>query len=500
MRIRPLRKRSPVLRRRGPSILRALQSSASRTITTAFTISALATILSACSLLSEKPPRHVIIISLDTARADQFGFMGNPHVKTPRLDAIAAESIVLMDCMTVAPTTLASHTSLFTGKYPHHHGTPRNGHMVNRDNLMLAEILKEAGFTSAGFAGSFALDSRFDFAQGFDSYDETFDILVGDDRADENQRRAEKVTSAVLAYLDANGVPDRLFLFAHYFDPHSPYAPPAPFRTMYGPNGEPGPLPLSDIDIDERLEASPKQKRNGRSLISRYAAEISYMDFHIGRLVDELQRRDILDEAILLVTSDHGESFMEHQRSFSHGFLVYQATMHSVGVIRLPGGEGGGRKIEGPVSNIDLLPTLLQILGISPPPGIDGEAIPLEVTDAALPQRTRFGQATRPRKEHETDPRWMNMLKARYIRSGRYKFIQTPYLGTEELYDLESDPSEQRDLLQGPSQETLEIAAHLRAELTAWAESADPLPTRFEESQREETRARLRSLGYIIDP
>ncbi len=94
----------------------------------------------------------------------------------------------------------------------------------------------------------------------------------------------------------------------------------------------------------------------------------------------------------------------------------------------------------------------------------------------------------------------MNILKARYIRSGRYKFIQTPYLGTEELYDLESDPSEQRDLLQGPSQETLEIAARLRAELTAWAESADPLPTRFEETQREETRARLRSLGYIIDP
>jgi arylsulfatase A-like enzyme len=173
--------------------------------------------------------------------------------------------------------------------------------------------------------------------------------------------------------------------------------------------------------------------------------------------------------------------------------------MHSVGVIRLPRGEGGGRRIEQPVSNIDLLPTLLNILGISPPPGIDGEAIPLEATNNALPQRTRFGQATRPRKRHETDPRWMNILKARYIRSGRYKFIQTPYLETEELYDLESDQSEQRNLLQGASQKTLEIAAHLRAELTAWAESADPLPTRFEPSQRDETRERLKSLGYLDD-
>ncbi len=493
-------KRSPVLRRRRVSNPRVVRRPAATAVTAAFAIVALASVFSACSKLSDKTPRHVIVISMDTTRADQFGFMGNHHVKTPRLDAIAAESIVLTDCMAVAPTTLASHTSLFTGNYPHHHGVPRNGYMVSRDNLMFAEILQQAGFTSAGFAGSFAIDSRFDFAQGFDTYDQVFDVLVGDDGADENQRRAEKVTNAVIAYLDAEEVPDRLFLFAHFFDPHSPYLAPAPFRGMYDPNGEYGLLPFGDIDIDERLEASPEQEQLGRGLIAQYAAEISYMDFHIGRLVDELRQRGILDEAVLLLTSDHGETFMEHQRSFSHGFLVYQATMHSVGIIRLPGGEGGGRRIETPVSNIDLLPTLLEILGITPPAGIDGEAIPLAVADAPVPQRTRFGQATRPRKQHEADPRWMNILKARYIRSGRHKYIQTPYLGTEELYDLESDPSEQRNLLQDPSPEALEIAARLRAELTTWAESADPLPTRFDESQREETRARLRSLGYIIDP
>jgi len=492
--------RANALRRRESPIPRTLRRSASSSVATDCAILTLSSILSACTLMSDEPPRHVIVISMDTTRADQFGFMGNRNVLTPHLDAIAAESIVLTDCMTVAPTTLVSHTSLFTGKYAHHHGTPRNGYMVNRDNVMLAEILKEAGFTTAGFAGSFALDSRFDFAQGFDTYDETFDVLVGDDGADENQRRAEKVTDAVLAYLDANGVPDRLFLFAHYFDPHSPYVAPAPFRVMYDPEGEQGPAPFSEMVIDERLEAGPEQQQLGRRLISQYAAEISYMDFHIGRLVDELQRRGILDEAVLLVTSDHGESFMEHLRTFSHGYLVYQASMHSVGVIRLPGGKGGGRKITGTVSNIDLLPTLLAILGISPPPGIDGEAIPLGVDDDALPQRTRFGQATRPRKRHEADPRWMNMLKARVIRSGRYKFIQTPYLGTEEMYDLESDPNEQRNLLDEASAETSEIAARLRAELTAWAESADPLPTRFEPSQRDETRERLKSLGYIIDP
>jgi arylsulfatase A-like enzyme len=486
-----------MLRPGGLSILRTLRRAASGSGSTAFALLVLVSTLPSCSWLSEQTPRHVIIISMDTTRADQFGFMGNHSVQTPNLDAIAAESIVLTDCMTVAPTTLASHTSLFTGKYPHHHGTPRNGFMVNRDNVMLAEILKEAGFTTAGFAGSFALDERFDFAQGFDTYDQTFDVLVGDDGADENQRRAEKVTNAVLAHLDAREIPDRLFLFAHYFDPHFPYAAPAPFRNMYDPKRGQGLPPV--IAIDESFKVDPRHQQVGRQVISQYAAEISYMDFHIGRLFDELRRRGILDEAILLVTSDHGESFMEHPRSFSHGYLVYQPAMHSVAVIRLPRGEGGGRRIEGPVSNIDLLPTLLDVLGISPPPGIDGEAIPLNVADDVLPQRTRFGQATRPRKKHESDPRWMNILKARYIRSGQHKFIQTPYLETEELYDLESDPSEQTNLLENPSRETLELAARLRAELIAWAESADPLPTRFEQSQRDETRERLKSLGYIDD-
>jgi len=463
-----------------------------------FTILALASILSACSWLSERPPRHVIIVSMDTTRADHFGFMGNPSIKTPRLDAIAAESIVLTDCMTVSPTTLPSHTSLFTGKYPHHHGSAWNGYMVHPDNVMLAEILKGAGFTTAGFAGSFALDKRFDIDQGFDTYDQTFDLLLDGGRAGGNQRRAEQVTDAVVAYLDAREIPDRLFLFAHYFDPHQPYAAPVPFHGMYDPKGG---LALSPIiEIDEGLEYDPEKQQVGRRLIPLYAAEVSYMDFHIGRLFDELQQRGILDDAILLVTSDHGETFMEHQRYFNHGKSVYQTTMHSVCVIRLPGGEGGGRKIEELVANIDLLPTLLDILGISPPPGIDGVAIPLGVTRDIVDQRTRFGQATLPRNRHETDPRWFNILKARYIRSGQYKLIQTPYRETEELYDLESDPGEQRNLLEDPSQETLEIAARLRVELTAWAESADPLPSRFDPSQMDDTIERLKSLGYLSDP
>lgn len=163
------------------------------------------------------PVRHVILISLDTTRRDHFGCYGNPWIRTPNMDALSAESILFTDYSTVVSTTLASHTSLFTGKYPHAHGVPRNGFMVNTENKMIAEILQDAGFRTVGFPGSFALDSRFDFAQGFDYYDEDFDILVGTGGVDQNQRNAEKVTNSVIHYLEEDGTGRNLFLFVHYF-------------------------------------------------------------------------------------------------------------------------------------------------------------------------------------------------------------------------------------------------------------------------------------------
>ena len=185
------------------------------------------------------PVQHVILISPDTTRLDHFGCYGNTWIRTPNMDALSAESILFTDYTTVVSTTLASHTSLFTGKFPHTHGVPRNGFMVNTDNIMVAEILKDAGFRTAGFLGSFALDSRFDFAQGFDHYDENFDILVGTGGADQNQRNAEAVTNAVIGYLEENGAGRNLFLFVHYFDPHLPYSPSPPYDTMYAEDERP---------------------------------------------------------------------------------------------------------------------------------------------------------------------------------------------------------------------------------------------------------------------
>ena len=444
----------------------------------------------------DRPPRHVVIISLDTTRADHFGCYGHPWIRTPRTDALAAESVLFTDYMTVAPSTLASHVSLVTGTYPHTHGTPRNGLMVNPANVMLAEILQKAGFHTVGFAGAFSLDSRFGFAEGFDHYDERFEHLARDLGPDQDQRSAAAVTDAAISYLDETGIPSRLFLFVHYFDPHAPYEPPPPFDTMYDPQ-DPGAPPDTAAVHARRGQNSDREHPSGRKLALQYAGEVSFMDQHVGRLLDYLRQRGILDQAILLVTSDHGENFWEHEDYFGHGLTTYQTTMRAVCLIRLPNALMGGTRIDQLLASIDILPTLLNHFGLPLPGGLEGEAIDLVHIDGPLPPRTRFGQATKPWREVETDPQWHNMRKARCLRRGSLKFIQTPYAQTEELYDLSVDPEERTNLLAVAKPAISAQAAELRRRLEAWAQSATPLPSRFEPSQRQETIERLRSLGYL---
>jgi arylsulfatase A-like enzyme len=398
--------------------------------------------------------------------------------------------------MTVVPTTLASHTSLMTGKYPHTHGTPRNGFMVHGDNEMLAEVLDDAGFHTAGFAGSFALDTRFDFPQGFEHFDETFSRMAGTEDRVQSERPAEVVTQAVVDWLDETELPDHLFLFVHYFDPHAPYEAPPPFSTMYDKHDRTGWPTWAEMHEQGLFETRTVY---GEWAAAQYAAEISYMDHHVGVLLDQLGERGILDEALLVVTSDHGETFWEHREPFDHGWSTYQTTMRSVGLVRLPGAKHAGTRVGGLAANIDILPTVLSYLGIRVPRGIDGETIVLDPPPAVPLERVRFGEATKPWEQVETDPRWTNMTKSRCIRSGRYKFVQVPYVNHEGLYDLQRDPDEQVNLLIGGTAEDRAVADRLRPRLESWADSARPLPSHFEANLRLETIERLKALGYLGD-
>jgi arylsulfatase A-like enzyme len=439
--------------------------------------------------------RHVIFVSLDTTRPDHFGCYLPSCLKTPRVDALARESICFLRHMTPVTTTLAAHTSMFTGMYPHHHGVPRNGFMVNRANRLLPQVLKEAGFHTAGFPGSFALDSRFDFSRGFDFYDESFDILAGLHGYDQNQRLGARVTDAALAYVDRVGVPEKLFLFVHYFDPHKPYAAPPPFGEMYR-EVRPGETPCRETHPILRVARRPPEYED---MILRYAGEISYTDNEVGRLLDGLGTRGVLDDAILIVTSDHGEHLTDAQggRPFDHGWTVYEAEARTLLLVRMPGGEHAGASYASRTSHIDLFPTLLGYLGVREPGGVDGEKIDLARLSPLDPERPLFSEGTKPWQDVETDPCWFNARKARSVVRGDYKYIRTLYMNSEELFDLSRDPLEQHDLLRRPALEHTSLARELAGVLDAWAATAKPLPTHFEPVQQEETKERLRSLGYL---
>lgn len=437
--------------------------------------------------------RHVIFISLDTTRTDHIGCYGNDWARTPHLDQLARESILLLNYRTVVSATLPSHLSLLTGNYPHTHGVVSNGYLVNPENLMLAEILGDAGFHTAGFLGSFALESRFRFNQGFDHFDENFDIEVGTFGADQNQRSAETVTDAVISHLEGRSGKERLFLFIHYFDAHAPHTPPPPFDTMYGPGGVTD-IPGAEPGAGGRPSLDEQFNRARRA----YAGEVSYMDDQLGRLFDYLRQSGILDQSMLVVTSDHGENIGEHGGMISHGWSTYETEMDAVGIIRLPGADRAGTEIPGVTASIDVLPTVLHCLEMPQPPGIDGQPIPLDKDTANTPPCIRFGEAVRAPGDADLPPaQWPNFAKMVCVWDGDFKYQMSLYRKDQALYDLSRDPHEIRNLLRTGDPRWKSKADELRKRLGTWNREADPLPSRFDPEQLADTTRRLKALGYL---
>ncbi len=442
------------------------------------------------------PARVVVLVSLDTTRADHLGAYGG-RALTPELDAFAAEAIVFESAATPATVTLPAHVSMFTGTWQTRHGAPRNGYTVNEANRMLPERLAEAGFRSVGVSAAVALSSLLGFDQGFDVWDQDPERLAGHAVANREARRAEQITDAALEQIAAfEGEP--LFLFVHYVDPHLPYDPPEPWRSMYGPVGDL--VGTQEVVAAYWSGAAAPDRATGpdeteRALARLYAGEVSYLDHHVGRLFRGLRERGLYDRALIVVTSDHGETFWEHPDRWSHGFSAYETLVHVPLLIRLPGGERGGARVSEVVSLVDLSPTVLEHLGLVRPPDLDGRSLLPLLRGEAFERGPVFSEGPQPRS-----PR-----RPRSVRSGRWKYLVRGQHA--ELYDLASDPEETRNLL-----ETDEVPAgraeELAAALEAWQAAASPLPSRYfprEKPRREDPQARdrramweqLRALGYL---
>ncbi len=462
-------------------------------------------------------PRNVLLITMDTTRADHLGPYGEARFETPALNALAAEGVVFEQCSSAAATTLSSHTSLMTGAYPLRHGVARNGFTVDPSNRTLAEALAEAGFHCAAFVASSALVSATGLDQGFRLYDERLDLPASPGGNDQAQRRAGSVTDAVLAHVDAKlreGAGTGLFLFAHYFDPHAPYGAPgsddvAGFEDIEAavtaqqqralgrglgqqaviggglPEALAGPASAGPSPADERLAAL-------------YGAEVEYMDAEIGRLLAGLAARGMLEETLVLITADHGETFWEQGNFWNHGLWVGETDVHVPLIVRGPGVLRGAR-VSTPVSGVDVAPTILEVLGLSPGPADDpgrGRSLVGALGGAGLPRRAVFAEATQPggRLEQAEGLAWLGEAKPQAVRLGTWKLIKAPYLGVRQLYDLASDPGERRDLLAEPTLSPAARAAleDLERAHSTWLRAAAPRPSAFDPEQADA----LRSLGY----
>jgi arylsulfatase A-like enzyme/Tfp pilus assembly protein PilF len=394
-----------------------------------------------------RPARlNVLLVTLDTTRADRLGCYGYAGAETPNLDRLAARGVVYERAYTVVPITLPAHATLHTGLLPPEHGLRINGvHRLVDTIPTLAEILKARGYRTGAFVSSLVLDARFGLARGFDAYDDRLGSGSAGPRA---ERSAAETISAALAWLETDSSRP-VFCWVHLYDPHEPYQD---HRDEFG----------------DRFPGRP------------YDAEIAYLDRHLGRLFEWLARRGVEKRTFIVVAGDHGEGLGDHQEA-THGYLAYNSTMHVPLLIQHPEGNQPGRRVAEPVSLADVFPTILDGLGIPPAQGTIGRSLAPWQQSSPLKPRGCYGETEAPLMEGGWSP-------LRTWTTARWKYIQST---RAELYDLEADPAELQNLIDAHP----EVAAELDQALADFQSQLLPRGSGNAVLTAEERRA-LAGLGY----
>jgi len=431
-----------------------------------------------------EPPPNVVLISIDTLRADALGAYGG--VPTQTLDRLAREGVLFEAAFAPTPATAPSHATLFTGQDPLRHGLLRNGEPLPDSATTLAEAFRSAGYHTAAFVSSYVLDARFGWSQGFEHYDAELPAESATLKAPPYpgafwagqhfagfDRRATATTKAARTWLES--APEPFFLFVHYFDPHAPYVPPEPYVERIAGRRFP---------LEGRAVAgmAPQQLEQ---LIRRYHGEVLYTDDSLGALLDGITERRSRRSTLTVVVADHGEGLGQHGW-LEHALYLYDEQIHVPLILHWPGHLPAGRRVRTQVGLVDVAPTLAELVGLPPLASIDGRSLAAAARGGAEPDpRPLFGQ----RYLVSEATGWDHGVKSS-VRTPRWKYIRAPE-ASDELYDLAADAGERRNLLA----EQPEVAAGLRRLLethVAMLPGAAPAPP-----ISEETRRALRALGYV---
>ncbi len=391
------------------------------------------------------PEASVVLISIDTLRADRLALYGYTHGRTPNLDALGRDGVVFTDVSSQVPLTLPAHASMFTGLLPPKHEVRDNlGFTLKEGHRTLAERFKAAGFATGGAVSAYVLRSQTGIARGFEVYDDALILEGGNESMGSLQRDGAEAVSSLLHFVEGQGG-KRFFAFLHLYEPHSPWSPPEGFRDLPSP----------------------------------YDGEIAYADELVGRFLAGLSARGLDRRVIVALTSDHGEGLGDHGEQ-EHGLLLYREAVHVPLVLRLPDGAGHGSKVSGAVALVDLAPTLLELAGLPPGEhaGMDGVSLRAALETGKVGTRNVYSETLYPRYHFG----WSDLYASS---DGRFRFILAP---SPELYDLRQDPGERKNLAAARPNAVTSMEKWL-----AQAASTVTAP----EAVDAQTRERLASLGYV---
>jgi len=400
---------------------------------------------------SDRPP-NLVVITIDTLRADHLGCYGYRQIHTPNIDSFAADSVKFEHAFTPIPITLPSHTVIFTGTYPMLNGMHDfSGNRLGAQQQTLASVLKAHGYTTGAVVASAVLDSRFGLNRGFDFYYDHFDFnRLEESNLDEMERPGNVVADQALEWLSKN-YQKRFFLWMHLYDPHYPYRPPAPYSEEY--------------------KSHP------------YDGEIAFADEQVGRLLRFLKEKNLYHDTLVVLSGDHGEGLGEHGEA-THGFFIYNSTLRVPLLFHLPP-TTPAHQITSPVRTIDIMPTILEILKVPVPSEVQGESL-LPLISGKKPDEPSYylyAETFLPRLH-------FNWSELRGIENERYHFILAP---KPELYDLSKDPKE----LQNLYGDKKAVSEELRAKLAALIHDYTPGQELAEKTGLDPAlMERLKSLGY----
>jgi choline-sulfatase len=400
---------------------------------------------------SEKEGTNVILFSIDTTRMDHCSVYGYDRDTTPNLRAFAAKGARFDSAYAPTATTGPTHATIFTSLYPRAHGVIKNGLSLSHEFETLAERLSTSGYQTAAIVSSFVLDAKFGYAQGFSFYDDDFSFETSSYRSNRWEghrvehgfdRPADDTTSRAINWLkNMRNQYQAFFLFVHYFDPHDPYTPPEPFLSQLAPSKQ----------TSSWLE----------KVISQYDGEIAFVDHEIGRLLNALKQMGIEENTLIVITSDHGEGLMQHGHML-HGVHIYEEAVRIPLLFRWPQHIPGNKVFKSPVGLVGLTPTILDLIGIKPEsrryqgvsfaPMIRGETI--SDTDRQIFLYRRHYDAKTVGKIQVKGEKFG-------IIDGNWKYIEGAEEKSKELFNLDSDPRELRNLYDTSPRKALTLASQL---------------------------------------